>query len=162
MTAPRPPPPGETAASTPKSAPFVPQSLESWTEQREKALGWRCDGTECLIAPSTDPDGDIDMQDDDVSPEGKEMLSIHSPLQLSIHEQGGEHGQFVINSCEHRWHRACLETAERSSGRRLIRAEGDGRLWVSCQRCRRDGWVEDVESTPSEGESAEVERMVTA
>jgi len=102
------------------------------------------------------------MQDDDVSPEGKEMLSIHSPLQLSIHEQGGEHGQFVINSCEHRWHRACLETAERSSGRRLIRAEGDGRLWVSCQRCRRDGWVEDVESTPSEGESAEVERMVTA
>ena len=154
------PTPGVDAAS---SYPLVPQSLDSWAEQREKALGWRCDGTECLIAPSTDPDGDVAMQDEDVSPEGKELLSIFSPSQSAFLRQESNNTQnFVMLTCEHRWHRTCLETAERSSGRGVWRANPDGRIWVRCQRCRRDGWVSDVEGTPSEGEHAEVERMVTA
>ena len=159
--------PGPTAApataAAAKSYPFVPQSLESWAEQREKALGWRCDGPECSIAPSTDPEGDIDMLDEDVCPEGKEMLSIFSPSQSAFNRQESNATRdFVILACEHRWHRACLETAERSSKRGVLRANPDGRIWVRCQRCRKDGWVNDVEGTPSEGEQAEVERIVTA
>ncbi len=147
------------------SKPFVPQSLESWTEQREKALGWRCDGTECLIAPSTDSDGDIDMLDDEVSPEDKEILNIYSPVQPPLGEYEQEamgKEQFVILSCAHRWHRTCLRTAARSSGRGDLRAESDGRVWVRCQRCRKDGWVENAEDTPSEAEKAEVEMIIAA
>jgi len=180
----RPHPERPTPEAEPQATPFVPQSLESWTEQREKALGWRCDGTQCLIAPSTDPNNDVDMLDEEISPEGKEMLSIYSPLQLpfAIHQDqetstntdtrtDAVKNGFVILACDHRWHRACLETAERSAGRGRSRGrtlegdcegEGDRRVWVRCPRCRKDGWVEDLEGTPSEGEKAEVERLVTA
>ena len=142
--------------------PFIPQSLESWVEQREKALGWRCDGTECLIAPSTDSDGDVAMMDDELCPEDKELLSIYSPLQARDVGDGPDKvSKFVILACEHRWHRSCLTTAERSCGRGLLNSGADGRVWVRCQRCRKDGWVNDVEDTCSEGEKAEVERLVT-
>ena len=161
---------GSPAPAATKAAPFVPISLESWTAQREKTLGWRCDGTDCLIAPSTDPDpdGDVEMSDEEVvGPGGKDMVSIHSPIQPPVrapeHDPGQEKGrEFVVLACEHRWHRACRETAERSAGRGVEKGEGDGRVWVRCQRCRRDGWVEETDGTPSEREQAEVARLVSA
>ena len=123
---------------TPPSKPFIPQPLESWVEQREKALGWRCDAIECLVF--NDHDGDRS------SLEATEMLSIQ------VAEAGAE-------GCEHRWHRTCLEAAERGAGR--ARAVEGGKVRVRCQRCEKDGWVPEVEPSLSEGESCEVERMFT-
>ncbi|KAK8865875.1 hypothetical protein IAR55_001023 [Kwoniella newhampshirensis] len=146
--------PAQTQGNTPKS--FVPQSLESWTEEREKSLGWRCDAVECLFAPPVDEDADVDAEmpdeaDEADDSEGKEMLSIYSPLQPPLtpaeaeveagRTEGGEKANFVILSCPHRWHRGCLETAERSAGRFYKKQDGDERQWVRCETCRKDGWV---------------------
>lgn len=153
------------AAAEPPAPAFVPQSLETWTEQREKNLGWRCDAVECLIAPpvpdnSRDESMDIDPTDeyeDDSPPGDKEMLSIYAPNQAPFppREIGDEPHQgqnFVLLACEHRWHRACVETAERSAGHTL-KPDAEGREWIRCQRCRKEGWIvpriEGVPAVPS-------------
>lgn len=149
---PRPPP---TPAPEERPAPtFVPQSLESWTEQREKTLGWRCDAVECLVAPPV-PDGegeDMDVDDppaeeeEEVIPAAdKEMLSIYSAQQPLFPPSGaGEEAHakadFVLLTCPHRWHRTCLEVAERSAGH-LGLPDAEGRQWVRCMTCRKEGWV---------------------
>lgn len=144
----RPPQAAEAAPAepVPEAAPFVPQSLGSWTEQREKTLGWRCDAVECLVAPPVPDEGeemDVDEEDDTTLAAGdKEMVSIYAPTQgvFDTSEGEGPDAKFVILACKHRWHRSCLETAERSAGHRAT-PDADGREWVRCQRCRKEGWI---------------------
>ncbi|WVW82224.1 hypothetical protein I302_104230 [Kwoniella bestiolae CBS 10118] len=142
-------PPHRQGTPTPAPAPFVLQSLESWTEEREKSLGWRCDALECIFAPPTSEDEDVEMAEDNNPDEvegDKEMLSIYSTLQLPLtsdqEREEEKDGKFVLMACPHKWHRKCLEISERSSGR-LFGGEGedDGRIWVRCEKCRKDGWV---------------------
>jgi hypothetical protein len=148
-------PPAPRPAPRP-STPIVTQSLGSWTEQREKGLGWRCDAVECLVAtPVPDPSTEDDMDGDgdvssDMPAEDKEMLSIYSATQHSpipAPEPGQDpnagvdaNSEFVILACKDRWHRTCLETAERSAGH-CTTSDKDGREWVRCPKCRKDGWV---------------------
>jgi hypothetical protein len=90
---------------------------------------------------------DVDEQadDDSATASDKEMLSIYAPLQgpfppASEGEEPHSNSAYVILACPHRWHRTCLETAERSAGHRA-EASDDGREWVRCQKCRKEGWV---------------------
>lgn len=156
----RPPPPEEPVQpenQTPVPL-FVPQSLESWTAQREKGLGWRCDAIECLIAPPV-PDAesmDVDVDDDeaeDADACDKEMLAIHAETQppFQARQNGAAephtgHG-FVLLACPHRWHRACLETAARSAGHSTV-PDASGREWIRCARCRKEGWIVPREPRP--------------
>ena len=113
------------------------ESLDSWVSQRERALGWRCDAPECQLAPTDD----MDM--DEVIPakeSEKDMVSILSPIQTS---EGGE--SFEIHGCDHRWHRTCLEVAEKSCGRSW-RGDEQGKIWVRCEKCRKNGWVREKRS----------------
>ena len=127
-------------AAEPKKSTFVPQSLESWAEVREKALGWRCDAPECALAPSNEWDGDAEMSPLDGPQDNKEMLSIYAPSQTAqLEATSGK--EFVRLSCPHRWHRTCLETLERVSGRTDLAGDEQGRLSVRCALCRKDGWV---------------------
>jgi hypothetical protein len=83
------------------------------------------------------------------------MLSIFSPDQLPLLHTPVP-GEFTRLACQHRWHRDCLETEERSSGRWHLGP--DGRMWVRCGLCRKDGWV-----TPGERADEElVEGLVQA
>lgn len=159
---PAPPAPEERPAST-----FVPQSLESWTEQREKTLGWRCDAVECLVAPPV-PDGDGEDMDVDEPPAedveeevlpaaDKEMLSIYSAQQplfppSAEGEEAHANADFVLLTCPHRWHRTCLEVAERSAGHSGL-PDGEGRQWVRCMTCRKEGWVVPRTPTPPQPEA---------
>jgi hypothetical protein len=137
---PPPPRPGSTPGPLPSQSapartpsPFVPRSLESWASDREKALGLRCDAPECSLAPS--PDGDLPSRP---TGEGKDMLSIFAPDQSPFSHKPLA-GEFTHLACAHRWHRDCLESEERSAGRWNIGE--DGRVWVRCGLCRKDGWV---------------------
>ena len=135
--APGPPPapeePREATPPAPAPEPVERPSLDSWVEGREKRLGWRCDAVVCGLAP-TDEDGD------EIMPSvTEEFISIMSPIQPPI-EAGEQPSGFEIHSCEHRWHRSCLETYERSAGHSLDSDE-DGRIWVRCEKCRKPGWI---------------------
>ncbi|EAL22091.1 hypothetical protein CNBC2290 [Cryptococcus deneoformans B-3501A] len=151
---------GQAQSQTSAKQPFVPQSLESWTEEKEKSLGWRCDAPECVYGPSTseeddDSDGYPPTTDElEEDQKNKEMVSIFSAVQppLSSAEAKEAHENdhdFTLLACTHRWHRGCLEIAERSAGR-MSKDDGEGRIWVRCERCRKDGWIPPVaESTGS-------------
>ncbi|WWC58578.1 uncharacterized protein I303_101121 [Kwoniella dejecticola CBS 10117] len=170
-------PSASAPTSTPAPSPFVPQSLESWTEEKEKSLGWRCDAPECLYAPPVSEDDDIDMVDfdgeegeeGDEGDEGdKEMLRIlmdptsnssvpDLPTVNGTSTEGDKLGEGSITgasistraeatACEHRWHRKCLEISEKSSGR-FSRQDEDGKMWVKCERCRKDGWVQSRQAS---------------
>lgn len=168
MGNPEPPAPATPAPEERPASTFVPQSLESWTEQREKTLGWRCDAVECLVAPPV-PDGDAEDMDVDEAPAGadeeeaipaadKEMLSIYSAQQplfprSAEGEEAHANAEFVLLTCPHRWHRTCLEVAERSAGHSGL-PDGDGRQWVRCMTCRKEGWV--VPRAPAPAEPAPV------
>ncbi|WVO19754.1 uncharacterized protein IAS62_001044 [Cryptococcus decagattii] len=141
--------------------PFVPQSLESWIEEKEKSLGWRCDAPECVYGPSVSEEDDgtdaYPPSADDELGEGrrdKEMVNIFSAVQppLSSAEAIEAHEtdhNFTLLACTHRWHRCCLEIAERSA-KRMSKDDGEGRVWVRCGRCRKSGWITPVaESTES-------------
>ncbi|BEJ15250.1 hypothetical protein CspHIS471_0410170 [Cutaneotrichosporon sp. HIS471] len=153
----RPPPGGppeepvqpENQAPVPQST-FVPQTLESWTAQREKGLGWRCDAIECLIAPPV-PDAELmDVDDDETENEAdageKEMLAIYAENQAPFpprekpEDEPHTGHEFVLLACPHRWHRACLETAARSAGHSTV-PDASGREWIRCARCRKEGWI---------------------
>lgn len=127
-------------ATEPKKSTFVPQTLESWAEVREKALGWRCDAPECGLAPSDDWHEDADMTASDGNKHNNEMLSIYAPSQPAHHE-ATTGKEFMRLACPHRWHRSCLETLERVSGRTDLAGDEQGRLAVRCALCRKDGWV---------------------
>lgn len=149
--------PAETEP-TPAPAPVERPSLTTWVEGRERQLGWRCDAPECGIAPTDDDDEDVPMPTEG----DKEMLSIYSELQpgplavMEAEENGSKERSFEIHACAHRWHRTCLETAERTSGRPM-RVDDQGRCWVRCETCRTDGWIRGRLRSLSE---SEVERMV--
>lgn len=141
--------------------PFVPQSLESWIEEKEKSLGWRCDAPECVYGPSVNEEDDgTDAYPPTAADElgegrrDKEMVSIFSAVQppLSSAEAIEAHEtdhNFTLLACTHRWHRRCLEISERSA-RRMSKDDGEGRVWVRCGRCRKSGWITPVaESTES-------------
>lgn len=155
---PQPEEPAPAQTETPPPVTIERQSLESWTKEREKTLGWRCDGIECVVAPPVPENDDKDegMAVDDESNEAidadftasdKEMLAIYASNQAPFNgeinieeEQAHPHADYVLLACKHRWHRACLETAERSAGH-TIKADAEGREWVRCGRCRKEGWV---------------------
>lgn len=146
--------PAQTAASP--AQPVERPSLEAWVKGRERLLGWRCDAPECGIAP---PDDDDDFDTPMSLDTDTEMLSIYSGLQpLSLTEDDDMSNRFEIHACEHRWHRTCLETMERTAGRH-IQPDAEGRVWVRCERCRKDGWIRPRRRSLSEGE---VERLVVA
>ena len=169
FTPPFPPPPAPQAAQESEQLPAVPierPSLTAWVEERERRLGWRCDAPDCGIAPTDDDVDDVPM-----FLEGdKEMISIYSsnqpPLSVLLKEGHGDSREttgtidsdrsFELHACEHRWHRACLESVELSAGR-LMRTDEQGRCWVRCERCRADGWVKCRTRSMSE---REVERMM--
>lgn len=154
-----PPPPAENQPPAAPEREFVPQSLESWTAQREKTLGWRCDAVECLIAPPV-PDADtmdVDAEDDDDGADAadKEMLAIYAenqppfpPRKAGSSEQPHTGQEFVLLACAHRWHRACLETAARSAGHSTV-PDASGREWIRCVKCRKDGWIVPREPAPA-------------
>ncbi|ORY34284.1 hypothetical protein BCR39DRAFT_193603 [Naematelia encephala] len=125
--------------------PFIPESLESWTMTRERSLGWRCDAPECQY------DLDDSNSDSETSEEAKQMLDIYSLDQPAFQGDTPPNKPF-LKACEHKWHRSCIEIAERSSGRWKLEPDDTGRLWVRCRRCRKDGWIKPGETTPSEGE----------
>ncbi|WVQ71227.1 hypothetical protein IAR50_000752 [Cryptococcus sp. DSM 104548] len=161
------PPAPQPAREEPSKPAFVPQSLESWTEEKEKVLGWRCEAPECMYGPALGEDdegsempavGEEDKQD-------KEMINIFSPLQPAISLEAAKQAhaddhQFTILACSHRWHRGCLEGAARSAERE-IRDDGEGRGWVRCERCRKDGWVVPRE-LERKGKGREVPIMTNA
>lgn len=101
-------------------------------------------------------------EDDDISmlfQGDKDMLSIYSPLQPAVrHVDDEDKKGFELHACEHRWHRTCLESTERCAGRSM-RKDSQGRVWVRCETCRKDGWVWPRERSSSEGE---VERLCEA
>ncbi|CAK9786742.1 hypothetical protein CC85DRAFT_289483 [Cutaneotrichosporon oleaginosum] len=161
------PPPGGAPPEEPEAQPenqppaqpdFIPQSLESWTAQREKGLGWRCDAVECLIAPPVPDAESMDVDDepeDDADGADKEMLAIYAESQPPFppREPGTEPHtghEFVLLACPHRWHRACLETAARSAGH-STEPDASGREWIRCARCRKEGWIvpREPEGAPS-------------
>jgi hypothetical protein len=144
---------------------FVPQSLESWTAQREKGLGWRCDAVECLIAPPVPDAESMDIDDepeDETDAADKEMLAIYAesqapfPPRVNPDDEPHTGHEFVLLACPHRWHRACLETAARSAGHSTT-ADASGREWIRCARCRKEGWI-----VPREPETAAAAAAVDA
>lgn len=156
MTMPHMPPQELVRPPGPPPVPVERPSLDAWVEGRERLLGWRCDAPECGVAPTNDDDDDSPM-----SFEGDiEMVSIYSGLQpISLATDDGEvKGGFEIHACEHRWHRTCLETVERVSGRSVL-PDGEGRVWVKCEKCRKDGWIKPRGRSTSEGE---VEKLCAA
>ncbi|TYJ54971.1 hypothetical protein B9479_004383 [Cryptococcus floricola] len=140
-------PPMPQQPEEPSKPPFVPQSLESWTEEKEKVLGWRCEAPECIYGPiirEEDEDSEMPAVEGE-DKQDKDMINIFSPLQPAISHQAAKQAhvddhQFTILACSHRWHRGCLEGAARSAARE-IRDDGEGKGWVRCERCRNDGWV---------------------
>jgi hypothetical protein len=100
------------------------------------------------MAPSEDDDEDIAMP----APEDKEMLPIFSSLQppKTTGSPDTEKG-FELHSCEHRWHRSCLESVERTAGRNLTQ-DAEGRVWVRCEACRKEGWIWPRTRSIDEGE----------
>ncbi|ODO12015.1 hypothetical protein I350_00799 [Cryptococcus amylolentus CBS 6273] len=160
-------PPRPQQPEEPSKPPFVPQSLESWTEEKEKVLGWRCEAPECMYGPTI---GEEDEDSEMPAVEGedkqdKEMINIFSPLQPAISLEAAKQAhtddhRFTILACSHRWHRGCLEGAARSAGRE-IKDDGEGKGWVRCERCRNDGWVVPRE-LEGKGKGKEVPIKVSA
>lgn len=132
-------------------------------------LGWRCDAPICQLAPGGD-DGDEEFNFDDIEPREKQLLSINSPLQPGPNastgsaeddesEPASKKRKFEIHGCEHRWHRQCIETSERAAARPL-KVDGEGRVWVKCEKCRKDGWVVARAERSRSNSEFEVERLV--
>lgn len=98
-----------------------------------------------------------EAEDEDmISETDKEMLSIYSAQQpLTPNAKDGQGAQpsaeFVLLTCPHRWHRTCLEVAERSAGH-SGQPDTEGRQWVRCMTCRKEGWV--LPRTPSPAAAA--------
>ncbi|WVF70899.1 hypothetical protein IAT40_005694 [Kwoniella sp. CBS 6097] len=75
----------QTTAAT---KPFVPESLENWILDRERALGWRCDAPDCYyyeppLSEINEGGGDVQMgeveqADDEAAEDGKEMMSVYA------------------------------------------------------------------------------------
>ena len=137
--------------SEPADPPAQPErpSLTEWVTARERSLGWRCDAPDCGVAPSEDDDDDTVMTVE----EDREMLSIFSMLQppATAGSPLAEKKGFELHSCEHRWHRSCLESVERTAGRSL-RSDEQGRVVVRCEACRKEGWIWPRRRSLSEGE----------
>ena len=115
----------------------VRESLDDWVTNREKILGWRCDALDCSCAPTNDEPDIVAGKD--------QIISIYSPLQFTLNGGEGKEG-FELHACEHRWHRACLESTARSCGRWKEGEDEDiEKVWVRCERCRKDGWIEQIE-----------------
>ncbi|WWC66374.1 uncharacterized protein I206_100275 [Kwoniella pini CBS 10737] len=146
-----PPSPGQAnQARSPSPAPFVPQSLESWTQEKEKSLGWRCDASNCHYAPSVnEEDDDVEMSEicDDNDQGNKEMLTVYlEDLYKDNQITTGDQDNHVVltkgsASCGHKLHRKCLELSENLSGRITKQDDEEGKVWVKCEKCKKDGWV---------------------
>ena len=137
-----------TEPADPPAQPERP-SLTEWVAARERSLGWRCDAPDCGLAPSEDDDDDTVMTVE----EDREMLSIFSMLQppATAGSPLAEKKAFELHSCQHRWHRSCLESVERTAGRSL-RSDEQGRVVVRCEACRKEGWIWPRRRSLSEGE----------
>ncbi|KAL7418879.1 hypothetical protein Q5752_006563 [Cryptotrichosporon argae] len=136
-------PAAEDAQRPPRSRPQSPratlpepkETLEAWTIQRERSLGWRCDAVECGHADAAAA-AEAQGADAEAAPHagGSGSAALGEGARDAFLRVEGADGPV----CQHRWHRACLESAGRSAGH--WRGDAD-RVWVRCDRCRRDGWV---------------------
>ncbi|KDQ62813.1 hypothetical protein JAAARDRAFT_701836 [Jaapia argillacea MUCL 33604] len=116
-----PPPPGPT--------------LRQRVEQKEREAGLRCDDVSCGLGPS----------DEDPIP----SVDIASLKQVSIHPLRSGEDQDVAGRCvcAHKFHPACLVTAERIAGwggsddKDSMDDEKEPEVEVSCPVCRAIGWV---------------------
>ncbi|KAI0789125.1 hypothetical protein C8Q75DRAFT_807235 [Abortiporus biennis] len=127
-----PPPPGLT--------------LRQRVEKRERELGLRCSDISCGLAPTDeDPDPGFDAS-------AVRKIGIHplgwknSPqTQDEVNKTGGDKDTFV---CEHRFHPACIVSAERVAGwgtsedsKEEKEKDGDEEVEVSCPVCRAIGCI---------------------
>ncbi|KAI6151435.1 hypothetical protein EDD17DRAFT_1637029 [Pisolithus thermaeus] len=105
-------------------------SLRQRVEQREREQGLRCSDTSCGIGPS----------DDEPYP----PLSLPSMKQVSVHSQAD--GVIVSSKavCAHKFHPACLVSAERVAGWGGRETSGPI-VEVSCPVCRAVGCVTRAE-----------------
>ncbi|KAI6113168.1 hypothetical protein EV401DRAFT_1984902 [Pisolithus croceorrhizus] len=105
-------------------------SLRQRVEQKEREQGLRCSDTSCGIGPS----------DDEPYP----LLSLPSMKQLSVHSQTD--GAIVSSKvvCTHKFHPACLVSAERVAGWGGRETSGPI-VEVSCPVCRAVGCVTRAE-----------------
>jgi hypothetical protein len=133
---------------TSKSPPLKVVALEDWIAERETSLGWRCHAPVCLVLPS-----DEDAIDTIPRKEECGMMSIYAPVQPAL--EGGEQG-FVLHACTHRWHRDCLVMEEKTSGRWKVE---DGKVWLRCGRCRKDGWIPETSEQERSGGNFEDDEM---
>lgn len=114
----------------PKPAWSVPPApgltLRQRVERREREAGLRCCDISCGLGPS-----DEDPFTDKVGE------AVSAMKQLSIRGKTEEDA----NACEHRFHSACLVSAERVALRSADTVAEDGQVNVSCPVCRTTGCV---------------------
>ncbi|KAH8091014.1 hypothetical protein BXZ70DRAFT_899007 [Cristinia sonorae] len=106
-----PPPPGPT--------------LQQRVEKRERELGLRCSDVSCGLGPT----------DDD--PEPALDVDVTKIPQVGIHRLGNNEQDV----CDHRFHLACLVSAERVAGWGDKDVGENGEVEVSCPVCRAVGCV---------------------
>ncbi|KAF9481129.1 hypothetical protein BDN70DRAFT_803996 [Pholiota conissans] len=101
-------------------------TLRQRIERREREAGLRCYDVSCGLGPS-----DEDPFTDEVS------KTVSGMKQLTIRHKGEDHTQV----CDHRFHGACLVSAERVFLRGADAAVEDGQVDVSCPVCRGAGCI---------------------
>jgi len=128
-------PPQPERPKRPWAPPPAPgPTLRQRVERREREAGLRCDDVSCGIGPSDeDPVGEV----------------INGMKRLEIRRKGHEE-----QLCEHRFHSACIVSAERVALRDAdaVVDEEDGSVEVSCPICRgvgcisKEEWAEGVQA----------------
>ncbi|THH32411.1 hypothetical protein EUX98_g1777 [Antrodiella citrinella] len=104
-------------------------TLRQRIEKRERELGLRCWDISCGLGPT------------DEDPEPTPGIDVTKVRQIGIHRSGG-----TEDVCEHKFHSACLVSAERVAGwggeDEKEEKEGEGgEVEVSCPVCRAVGCV---------------------
>ena len=105
-------------------------SLRQRVERREREAGLRCCDISCGLGPS-----DEDPFTDKVS----EAVSAMKQLSIRGNTEDG------ASACEHRFHSACLVSAERVALRGADSVSENGQVNVSCPVCRTTGCVTQQE-----------------
>ncbi|KAI0079525.1 hypothetical protein K474DRAFT_1591976 [Panus rudis PR-1116 ss-1] len=132
--------PRPSAGTNDENAPPKPQwtlppppglTLRQRIEKRERELGLRCSDISCGVGPTDDdPETSID---------------VTSLRQIGIKKKDAQSDTDVV--CEHKFHPACLVSAERVAGwggedKKEDKMEGtDEDVEVSCPVCRAVGYV---------------------
>jgi hypothetical protein len=105
-------------------------SVRQRVEKRERELGLRCSDSSCGIGPSDEDPSPTP------SPSGTEQIAIH---RMHAHD-AADRGMLL---CDHRFHAACLVSAERIAGWNGEKREQD-QVPVACPMCRSPGFVDQM------------------